>query len=381
MPYDKQSFLAGVAAGRNMESWPAFIGGRNKVFSFTINTSYHVTDTRHYEFICSTDGSDSVYVYWGDGTSLEEFSGIATRAKHDYGSPGVYTITIFGELYSIGDFAFCPTFYENCLLSVNSPLPIKPGIGAGAVLQLGGYFADCSNLTYVHENVFEAYADTLFSSCLITSMFLRCESLEEIPSTVFYGLPPCNSIRSIFQGCLALTEIPDGLFNSTIFDDIISMESAFLGCSSIQDIPSSLCSRFLNCTNFSRAFQGCTSLTSVGDLFEYCVSGSDFSHVFESCQNLESIGSDMFSGCVSALTFEAAFANCGSLTGIPQGLFNDLDQTGSINFRRCFEEDSMIRTAVPELWVLFPNAQGAGCFTRCSRAENYADIPYPWRMT
>lgn len=364
-----------------MESWPAFIGERNKDFSFTINTSYHVADAKHYEFICSTDGSDIVYVDWGDGTALEEFSGISSRATHDYGSPGVYTITIFGELYRIGDFAFCPTFYESCLLSVNSPLPIKPGIGAGGVLQLDGFFADCSNLTYVHENVFEAYADTLFSRCILTNMFLRCESLEEIPSTVFYGLPPCNSIKSIFQGCRALTEIPDGLFNSTIFDNITSMESAFQNCTSIQDIPLSLCSRFLNCTYFSKAFLGCTSLTSVGDLFAHCVSGYDFSQVFYSCQSLESIGSGMFSGCVSAYNLEAAFASCGSLTGIPQGLFNDLDQTRSINFRRCFEDDSMIRTAVPELWVLFPNAQGNGCFTRCSRAENYADIPYPWRMT
>lgn len=386
MPYDKQSFLAGVAAGRNMESWPAFEGGQfDKAFSFTIDTrncQAYEPAGRHYQFRCTTAEDEKVYIYWGDGTQLEECSrsGTDRPVTHDYDSPGVYTILLFGELLRFGDLPFCDTFLEDCLLSVNSPLPIKKDIGSGGVLQLGGYFYDCSNLTYVHESVFEAYADTLFSRCIVSNIFQGCTSLDEISGTVFYGLPPCSSIRQIFAGCQALTEIPNGIFNSSIFDDVTSMESAFQGCSSLQDIPSGLYSRFLNCTNYSRAFEGCTSLISVGDLFENCVSGADFSYVFEGCQNLESIGEGMFSGCVSANSFEAAFANCSSLKDIPQGLFDDQDQTRNINFRRCFERDSMIKSAVPELWTLFPNAQGAGCFTGCSRATNYADIPYPWRI-
>ena len=286
---------------------------------------------------------------------------------------------------------FHQDYFERCLLSVNTPLPIKYGIGEPGYypgIYLDNFFYGCSNLKYIPGKMFHAYKYTRYSFCSLAGMFSGCTSLKNIPATIFDGLPVVAgmysyspaSIDSMFNYCSSLGSIPDELFDNEIFDNVTSATNIFRGCTSLRDISSDIFSRFSHsCTSFASAFDNCASLMSVGDLFYGASSCQDFSGVFDGCSKLESISSDLFYGCSSALKFADAFAGCSKLDSIPSRLFNDCVDRNTMSFVRCFQNCIGITSAVPELWNQFPSAAGGACFRNCTNASNYADVPYLWR--
>mgnify|MGYP003319340420 CR=1 FL=1 len=119
MPYDKQSFLSGIAVGRNLESWPAFEGTDvDGAFSMLVEV------VSGFNFRTYTYFGDNLLIDWGDG-SYTSFTAYSTREevfRKTYSTPGSYVVTITGDLRSIYIVTSTNT-YNTSLKAILSPLP------------------------------------------------------------------------------------------------------------------------------------------------------------------------------------------------------------------------------------------------------------------
>lgn len=278
MGYDRDSFLAGVAAGRNMESWPAFEGSDYlEVFSFTIDTRLGASTTDQFVLSCSPS-DDGIIIDWGDDSTPEFVPRTGAGGKlHDYSVPGIYTINIHGLLrspipftnrsvYIEGQLYFLDS-YRHCLLSVNTPYQLDDTEGE-TTLNLDFFFRFCTNLQQVCGKLFSG-TDTKHRSVQMQSMFYGCSSLLSVPSDLFEGLPtmPYNDygIRQIFQQCSALRTVPSGLFDSATFADCGNVDNAFFLCSAITSPVPELWISHPNASHY-RCFFGCGNAANYNDI-------------------------------------------------------------------------------------------------------------------
>lgn len=78
--------------------------------------------------------------------------------------------------------------------------------------------------------------------------------------------------------------------------------------------------------------------------------------------------------------FSNTFWKCTSLASIPAGLFDNCPNV--TNFNNTFDDCTAIASDVPELWdtAKWPNVTNhLACFSGCTNAANYADIPEGWK--
>ena len=174
--------------------------------------------------------SETVKIYWGDGTNSIGVNGDNT---HVYAASGVYTVKIesqvFGGIYfnNGGDKAkitkvvsfghgvirsLATSFYGcNSLLSIDIGDIVSNGADASNM------YRGCTALTSVPlfnvSNVTNAYA-----------MFYQCTSLTSIP---LFDLSKCTNVRSMLAFC-PLETVP--LLDLSSVTDATSM---FIGCNSI----------------------------------------------------------------------------------------------------------------------------------------------------
>lgn len=366
MSYDKSSFLAGLAAGRNMESWPAMEGEGENVFKITVQVEAGDFYTPWMAF----DG----WIVWGDGEKSRvsniprdyEYNNerFRSRTYHTYESGGIYQITWIGNLLdwsirrSSTDLAT-----SDYLISIDTPFPrsmeartfldaICYGCEALVSLppklfqncpnleRLNGFCYRCSSLTTIPEK--------LFWNChalkSVSRFFMSCD-LESLPSDLFAQTPNLEIAAGMISYNPRITSIPHGLL-----DPLQNLQRIAFNSLGITTLPNGL---FANCPDMENFDQLClddSQLTRIpSDLFRYTPSAHSFSGTFSGTA-ITSIPSTLFSNCPMADNFTSCFSSCGEITG-----------------------------AVPELWVSFPDADGRGCFFGCVNASNYGDIPSGWR--
>lgn len=138
-----------------------------------------------------------------------------------------------------------------------------------------------------------------------------------------------------------------------------------------QAVNTDLISAFSNTSSFNSIISILTPLPSLFSLVE------DVGSMFRNCRRLTSVPGGLFNVCTGITTFSATFIDCVSLASIPSNLFDGFTQ--AMDFQGCFSGCSGITSAVPELWVSYPSADGTQCFHYCTNAANYADIPSAWR--
>ena len=356
MPYDKQSFLAGVAAGRNMESWPAFTSSDVDIFMFTVRANQVINYEAEFWGI----------IYWGDGQTTECMTPNQSRYQMFHAYPAEYTgqlvqVTMIGLFYGI-NFRYNQAATDNSLISIDTPFPKYPSKNVNGYPITGdvspyiyyNWFSGCTTLESIPNNLFKAYAsDSRVFFTSVAGMFSGCTSLKSVPMGLLKDLRITGTYcDGFFSGCESLESIPSDIIQGrefTIFNYFCE------NCTALKEIPSGLFSGFSQASEFREAFEGCTSLKSIpADLFDGCSSASDFYRTFRDCSGLTSIPSNLFHGIPSDqeyLSFEETFYRCTSVT-----------------------------SSVPELWVTHSQAYSyTRCFYQCFRAANYSDIPTYWK--
>ena len=378
MPYDKLSFLSGVAAGRNMESWPAFEGAGKGITSFTIDTRLG-SDITTYQFWIKRASYPytDILIYWGDGTTS---SAVNNLNSHEYQTPGMYTIVLFGYYEEINFSASkTGTDESNSLLAIHTPFSIAP-IHNTYIVNLYTLFSGCRNLKTIPNRLLAEYYENGYKFSGLQYAFTNCKALHQIPEDLFDGIEFAGSdpeFSQVFNGS-GLEEIPSRLLASPEFSKVKRAYMPFAGLN-ITKIPAGLFNQFSNCKSFESVFQGCSFLETIpGGLFDSCVAVQSFRFSFLRCESLQSLPSGLFSENEDVTDFTGTFQECASLELVPLDTFNLLMNTTPI-FSSCFRNDRKITSAVPDLWNYYPDSAHVGCFLNCSRAANYADIPSDWK--
>lgn len=298
MPYDKLSFLSGVAVGRNMESWPAFDGSDALVFIVKIDS---VLTSMRYRFLTHLE---SGVIDWGDGIVEQVQQQRWLYNTHVYSDPGVYVIQVTGTLLGVSWGQATTEKDPTCLVSVNTPIPDIPEnrlpYVVDAIYSSSPLFQGCSNLAYIHPQLFKAYTREGVTFCTRSNMFGQCKNLKTVPAKLFHnvhfrGLTSGGTLirpdlQAYFTGCTSLKSVPDGLFDNPWLEDCYNIQSLFAGCSALEDFPDDLFSGMLDVTNCVQAFENCKSITK------------RVPELWNSYPNAN--GTQCFRGCINAENYE-----------------------------------------------------------------------------
>lgn len=144
-----------------------------------------------------------------------------------------------------------------------------------------------------------------------------------------------------------------------------------------------------NVSEFGPSFSRCTSLKEIpSKVFE--IDGRrvyDLNDAFNHCESLTSIPNGLFD-YIKCYSFVDTFYQCTNIEYVPADLFDICTPAGSTNvmFASCFYNCNGITSSVPELWNkgYTPPPEWAfhafdNCFYGCTNADNWEDIPSPWR--
>lgn len=342
MAYDKLSFLSGVAAGRNMESWPAFEGG-GLLDIFAYEVEIDGTDRGYTSYSWQVAFAHGGQILWGDGTqdTITPTSNL-NWYSHIYNETGIYTVIIIGGSY----FAYAPGDFIKRVLT---PLP--------------------NATAYVYR------------------MFDGCTYLETIPDGFLKHVSCGTDYYHFMHNCYRLKSIPEDLFQ---YHSPTSLVEAFMGAGELNyysgteepiALPPLLLSGCTQLYNAVGAFSGyfgdiptgfmndCESLEAAGGEWSFPTGMFAYSRG-------ETIPDGLLDNCQNLRNAEGMFEWMQNLKSIPSTLF---DNCPIESFRGCFSRCSNVEGNVPELWITHPNADGTGCYNGCVKAANYADIPDDWK--
>ena len=134
---------------------------------------------------------------------------------------------------------------------------------------LQALFQGCSALTTIPELDTSQVTNMMF-------MFRNCPSLTAIPAL---DTSQVTNMQSMFYGCQALTSVPD-----MDTSQVTTMLSMFEGCSALTTVPALDTSQV---TTMWSMFDGCSALTTVPALDTSQV--TNISTMFQGCSSLESV--------------------------------------------------------------------------------------------
>lgn len=161
----------------------------------------------------------------------------------------------------------------------------------------------------------------------------------------------CENLQSLVNfasGAKSLITISDELFDNCV--NVINCSGLFYNDNLLDNIPSGLFKNMHKVTNFASAFDANASIDNIpSGLFDNCPLVLDFSYCFNYCTALINIPSELFDNCNAVIVFNSTFFNC------------------------------VVAQAVPVLWTRTNVTYHSQCFTYCSLASNYADIPSAWK--
>jgi len=229
------------------------------------------------------DTTETVKIYWGDGTNSMGVNGDNT---HVYAASGVYTVKIesrlFGGIYfnNLGDKAKITKIanYGQCVSRLN----------------IGSFYGCSSLLSIAIGNIVSNGADA-------TNQYKGCTALTTVP---LFNLSSVTNAASMFASCAALTTVP--LLNLSSVTDASYM---FYRCSNITTVPLFDLSKV---TNAGSMFYQCTALTTVPlfDLSKVTYAGS----MFYQCSKLTTVPLFDLSKVTNA---GSMFYQCTALTTVP----------------------------------------------------------------
>ena len=202
--------------------------------------------------------SETVKIYWGDGTNS---TGVNGNNTHVYAASGVYTVKIeskiFGGLYfnNGGDKAKI-TKIANYGQGV-SRLNIGSFYGCSSLLSIDignivSNGADASNQFRVCTALTTVPLLNLSSVTNAANMFAYCTTLTTVP---LFNLSSLTNAYTMFYECTSLTTVP--LFDLSKVTDASYM---FYLCTSLTTVP---LFNLSNCTSMHSMFRQCTALTTV----------------------------------------------------------------------------------------------------------------------
>lgn len=291
-------------------------------------------------------------ISWGDGTPLERVKQ-TDPPTHNYaaGTKGEIVVTFTGT--SGGGFGIAlnvtNTVFQEALLKVdltNADAACPNGNWAG------GFFA-CTYLTNVVgsfagkpniKNIYYAFSSTWRLVDIPPQMFRGCPNLKDVTAAFIYSRRIRN-VDYIFADCPKLIEVPLAL-------------------------------AYMNTLSAVSAFENCTSIKSVPDLFAKCKKLTDVTNVFKGCTNIE-------------LAIRV-FKNCAVLNP-PVNVFDDCKK--AYNFKECYNNLPAATNESPytvvngqkiHLWERTPElgfalpTQYDLCFADSPNFADYANIPEAW---
>ena len=178
--------------------------------------------------------SETVKIYWGDGTNS---TGVNGNNTHVYAASGIYTVKIESRLFG-------GIYFNN--LGDKAKITKIANYGQGVSrLNIGSFFGCSSLLSIAIGNIVSNGADA-------TNQYRDCTALTTVP---LFNLSSVTDAYAMFAYCTALTTAP--LFN---LSNCTSTRSMFFDCPSLTTIPLLDLSSVTNATNM---FRNCTSLTTV----------------------------------------------------------------------------------------------------------------------
>lgn len=133
---------------------------------------------------------------------------------------------------------------------------------------------------------------------------------------------------------------------------------------------------FSEVTSFKEGFRGCAYLVRLPRrLFFYCRSILTVEDCFRWDYRLEETPDDLFAYSPLISDFSGCFADTG-ITRVPPLLYDKCALATNFvdTYRDCYDLQK-----APDLWVQFPDANGRSCFSGCTYASNYDDIPWGWK--
>ena len=176
--------------------------------------------------------SETVKIYWGDGTSS---MGVNGDNPHVYAASGVYTVKIESKVF--GGIYFVLAGDKEKLLSVRT-------FGRGIIRSLYHTFSGCSNLAIINDSTLINTSE----SC--SSTFFGCSSLTALP---LIDLSSATNTSYMCYQCTSLSSVP--LINLSNVTETVYM---FCQCSALTNIPLLDLS---SVTNAEGMFSGCTLTT------------------------------------------------------------------------------------------------------------------------
>jgi hypothetical protein len=362
--YDTESFLAGVAVGRNMESWPAMQG--ISVFKFTVQVSAGLFQGPWVVF----DGTIS----WGDGRS-DDFDNIPAnytenesyrnQISHSYAAAGTYQIEMVGRLLDWSTTRSSAILSGNSyLISIDTPFPRS--------MEHKTYLTACCYYSSALVKLPAKPFRHLHQLQRIYRFCYRCSSLQALPPRLFEGCKSLTDVRQAFMNC-DIRSVPADLFAGS---PAIETAAGVMSYNShLTEIPAGLLDPLQNLKT-APGFNSLGITTLPEYLFVNCPDIDTFDNLCYSSTSFREIPADLFSYNPGATSFQGAFGRT-AIEEIPADLFDDCPLAS--NFRQCFADCTSLTGAVPELWVQFPAADGTECFRGCTGAANYADIPDEWK--
>ena len=180
------------------------------------------------------DTTETVKIYWGDGTNS---TGVNGNNTHVYAASGIYTVKIesrlFGGIYfnNLGDKAKI-TKIANYGQGV-SRLNIGSFYGCSSLLSI-----DIGNIVSNGADASNQYRGTALTTVPLlnlssvtnaVNMFYQCTALTTVP---LLNLSNCTSTRAMFDQCTALTTVP--LFD---LSSVTNASYMFYQCTSLTTVP------------------------------------------------------------------------------------------------------------------------------------------------
>lgn len=292
------------------------------------------------------------YIIWGDGTPLERVKQ-TDPPTHNYaaGTKGEIVVTFTGT--SGGGFGIAlnatNTVFQEALLKVdltNADAACPNGNWIGCfyacvyLTNVVGSFAGKPNI----KNINYAFSSTWRLEDIPPQMFRGCPNLKDVTAAFIYSRRIRN-VDYIFADCPKLIEVPQAL-------------------------------AYMNILSAVSAFENCTSIKSVSDLFTKCEKLTDVTNVFKGCTNIERA--------------PRVFQNCAVLNP-PVNVFDDCKK--AYNFNKCYNNLPAATNESPytvvngqkiHLWERTPElgfalpTQYDLCFADSPNFADYANIPEAW---
>lgn len=291
------------------------------------------------------------YISWGDGTPQERVKQ-TDPPTHNYaaGTKGEIVVTFTGT--SGGGFGIAfntATVFQEALLKVdltNADAACPNGNWVGCffscvyLTNVVGSFAGKPNI----KNINSAFSSTWRLVDIPPQMFRGCPNLKDVTLAFAYSRRIRN-VDYIFADCPKLIEVPQAF----AFMNILSAVSAFENCTSIKSVPD--------------LFTKCEKLTDVTNVFKGCTNIERAPRVFQNCAVLNP-PVNVFDDCKKAYDFNKCYNNLPAAT-------NESPYT-VVNGQKIH-----LWERTPELGFALPTQYDL-CFADSPNFADYANIPEAW---